>query len=661
MACVRLMTVIAALTCLPGLSLHTLVARQGNTHGSELQFQAGLDAFRSGRYSDAALIFGEIADGDVRGPRSTGALIMAAKAAYRAGDIVAASTRATDLLDRFPSSTYCDDALYVLALCEFRRGHYDIAVSRLTGVISDYPGSPTVDSSRKLFSEIVSSRLPLSELKRLARVRLPSGLHTIASVSLARALSRRDEDSLAVAILDGLLSDPDAARSRTDILALRDEIASGEKIGVGVLLPLMRDQPRSEVGRLASELLDGIRYALEQYNSGARPEKQLRLEVRDSGRDTAIASEVIRSMAGMGWIRAVVGPLFSDVFSAASARANSLRLPIISPTATADHLAENGPYIFQANPDYSTRGRAAARYAVEHLRMSSFAILGSDDPVGRAHAEAFRQEAERLGATVYSTVLFPAAAEDLREQFLKIRRAIMAESTLVRKADILEGSFLQEIAFAGGDTNMILEDSSGSEYVSVTRLFGPTGYSVAESLRLPISIYDTTADETDVPLMALDGIYIPLGDPGQLDYIAPQFKYFNIRAQVIGNNEWYDPDRLRDNRSYISGCLFLSDFFTDESDSATRAMTEDFRRSRGTTPTKFTLYGFDTMNLLLEQIMERIRTRNDLASALARIPVFRGLHGDIVFGGSRVNGYLHVLQYSDGVTRRLGSVQAGPR
>ena len=110
--------------------------------------------------TDAALIFGEIADGDVRGPRSTGALIMAAKAAYRAGDIVAASTRATDLLDRFPSSTYCDDALYVLALCEFRRGHYDIAVSRLTGVISDYPGSPTVDSSRKLFSEIVSSRLP---------------------------------------------------------------------------------------------------------------------------------------------------------------------------------------------------------------------------------------------------------------------------------------------------------------------------------------------------------------------------------------------------------------------------------------------------------------------------------------------------------------------
>jgi len=480
----------------------------------------------------------------------------------------------------------------------------------------------------------------------------------ISSISLAKALSRRDEDSLAVAILDGLLSHADATSFRMEILALRDEIVSGEKIGIGVLLPLMRDQPHSEIGRLATEMLDGIRVALEIHNSGVKPGKQVRMEVRDTGRDTAIASDVIRTLADMGWIRAVVGPLFSSVFSAASARANSLRLPIISPTATADHLAENGPYIFQANPDYSTRGSSAARYAVEQLRMSSFAILGSDDPVGRAHAEAFRNEAERLGATVFSTVYFPPPAEDLREQFLKIRRAIMAESTLIRKKDLQVEAILENIVMAGGDTLAIADDSTGNEFVSVIRLFGPTGYSIAESLGLPISIYDTTADETDIPLMALDGIYIALGEPGQLDYVAPQLNYFNIKAQVIGNNEWYDHGRLRDNRVYIDGCLFLSDFYSDESDSTMRLLSMELQQTYQKKLTKFTLYGFDTMNLILDEIGQGVRSRNDLAASLSKVSRFRGLHADIIFAGSRVNRFLHVLQYSNGETRSMGSVEA---
>jgi len=264
----------------------------------------------------------------------------------------------------------------------------------------------------------------------------------------------------------------------------------------------------------------------------------------------------------------------------------------------------------------------------------------------------------RLGATVYSMVFFPQDAEDLREQFLAIRRSVMAESTLVRKTVLSDSAMLGKVALAGGDTLAITADTSGSEYVSVTRLFGPTGFAVAESLGLPIAMYDTTADETDIPLMALDGMYLPLGDPGQLDYVAPQFNYFNIKAQVIGNNEWYDPERLRDNRAYINGSLFLSDYYHDPADSSTRSLSGEFRRSTGATPTKFTYYGFDTMNLILAEFRDGVKTRNEIASNLVRMQGFRGIHGNVEFGGSRVNRYLHVLQYVNGETKRLGGVEA---
>ncbi|HLF15647.1 MAG TPA: ABC transporter substrate-binding protein, partial [Bacteroidota bacterium] len=211
----------------------------------------------------------------------------------------------------------------------------------------------------------------------------------------------------------------------------------------------------------------------------------------------------------------------------------------------------------------------------------------------------------------------------------------------------------------GVDSLVAAGDSAAGPYISVTTLFGPRGYTIAESLRIPIALPDTTAEQTNIPMVTADGIFLALGDPGQLDYVAPQLNYFNIRAQVLGNNEWYDPDRLRDNRESVEGAVFVSDSHTDEGDSAMAAFSLAFAVRSGKKPTKFTLYGYDTMNLLLEQLRAGARTRSEIATRLAAVAGYRGLHSDITLRDGRVNRYLHVLKYSGGAIRRVGSVTVG--
>ena len=68
-------------------------------------------------------------------------------------------------------------------------------------------------------------------------------------------------------------------------------------------------------------------------------------------------------------------------------------MPVISPTATVNFLAQNNPYVFQLNPTYDIRGRVMAKFAMKEMGMKNFIIL-SEDTYGKNYAESFKNEVE---------------------------------------------------------------------------------------------------------------------------------------------------------------------------------------------------------------------------------------------------------------------------
>ena len=76
-------------------------------------------------------------------------------------------------------------------------------------------------------------------------------------------------------------------------------------------------------------------------------------------------------------------------------------IPIVSPTATGDQLAENHDYVFQLNPSYAVRGRLMADYLMKELGMKNFAVI-SESSYGINFSNHFTTEVKRLGETLQS-------------------------------------------------------------------------------------------------------------------------------------------------------------------------------------------------------------------------------------------------------------------
>ena len=85
---------------------------------AEAAFQEGLDAYRDGDYPEAEGLFRRVAQDYGFNARSTAGLLMAAKAAYAAGDFERAIEAATTLATAYPESRYADEARRVRGLAE---------------------------------------------------------------------------------------------------------------------------------------------------------------------------------------------------------------------------------------------------------------------------------------------------------------------------------------------------------------------------------------------------------------------------------------------------------------------------------------------------------------------------------------------------------------
>ena len=83
---------------------------------AEAAFQNGLASYRAGDYAEAERLFSRAADEFGYNERTTAATLMAAKAAYAAGDFDRAVSAATRLTSQYPSSRYADEARRTLSL-----------------------------------------------------------------------------------------------------------------------------------------------------------------------------------------------------------------------------------------------------------------------------------------------------------------------------------------------------------------------------------------------------------------------------------------------------------------------------------------------------------------------------------------------------------------
>jgi ABC-type branched-subunit amino acid transport system substrate-binding protein len=419
-------------------------------------------------------------------------------------------------------------------------------------------------------------------------------------------------------------------------------------VKVGVLLPLLRESEPSAVKELGNDIFEGIQFAVEEYSKNPATLVKVTLETRDTERDVLVATRGIQELTSDNDIIGIVGPVFSNEVSAVAFLANRHGYPLVSPTANANGIAATGQYVFQANPDYETRGRAMARFAVEKKGFRILAVLAPINTFGKFMAEAFAAEAIRLGATVVATEWYERGTADLKSQLSGIRKAGLRAGAepMISFGGKMDRDEVARLVQLGVPMKRIDSLMNKSALISATALLGPQAKRWVDSLGITAVYNDPNIDSLEIPVTAVEGIYIPISSADEIGIVSSQVVYYNIQAQVLGSGEWNNLKELDANKRYCANVIFESDSYVAESDPAYEQFVNAYVDRYKKRPSKNALYGYDTAAILLSTIHSGGTSREALMTGLRHVKNYQGLHAKINFSTKRVNTWLWILQYT---------------
>ena len=618
----------------------------------ELLFKQALAQFTEGKDRDAVAAFDEIIRDYPASHRITAAYVMKGKALLRLNENYEAARTLKSFLSAFPGSTYAADAEFMLGVVYQRIGRYEEATQEFLTAWAKLPYPVPVRLWHEIFTALdttVDRSLAVATLERLRDAATIPEQRSFFWMKKVEKEIARDNIPAAMVALDTLSLRYPGSMFRERISALSSEVSGRSSVKIAALLPLMRTSEPSAMKEIGSEVYDGVQFAVQQAARSPSSRVKVGLETRDTQRDPFLAEKGAQELGDQKDIIGIIGPVFSMETPPAAIAANARRTPIITPTANANGMVVAGPYVFQANPDYETRGRAMARYAVLTRGFRTLAVLAPSDTYGKYLAEGFIAEASRLGARVVATEWYPRGTSDLKPQLSNIRRAGMIEAAepSISFVGKLSSTDLMKLVDLGVPTRRIDSLLSKGSVVPVKTLLGPLTRSRIDSLALRVVFDETKVDSLQYPVTGIAAVYVPISSAEEIGVVSSQIVYFNFQTQVLGSGEWYNFPELDANKRYCNGIMFESDTYIDSNSVSYRDFSSGFLAQFRKLPTRNTLYGYDTAMLVLSLIRDGATTREALERALLGVHDFHGLHSRIGLSPARINTWLSVLRFRD--------------
>lgn len=599
--------------CLAGIGpLYAL----NNTQPVDSLFYLSVEHFENGDYQ-GALDMLQFLDRVYPGhARTTASFMLQAKTLYHLGNQRQAIDLLNQILTDYPKSEYTDDALYGLALSYYTLSQDKMAVRYLMRVVEESEDKRLMRLSAKLSSQIMDTELKDEQLKELLEEVESEKSKAILTIRIAQREMDHERYQSAGHYLQRFMNHYPKS---SYVYQMEQLLATSQEMGkdvfkIGAVLPLTG--PSAEQGK---RILEGMQYAIDHLNKETYPYK-VELISKDSQSRVLSAVIAAQELCDEG-VNILIGEFSSDASAAVAAVAQSRDVPILCPTAQEHGLTQIGNYVFQMNTDLQKRGEMLAEYAVHGLGLKRFAILAPADMYGKTIRDAFVNKLQSLGGELLTEKWYYEGASDLENylgtQLAEIRkegiRKMVADS-LIR---ILPKKMLAELH----------NRKPGVLYVnkSIQKL----------------------ADSTDLAVTSIDGLFMPVYTE-QLPAIMPQFAFYNIQSEIFGGAYWHNEELLKENKNYIDGVFFLSDFYIEPSDFRYYRLRDVYRQEKGTTPERMEIYGYDAIMMLMDTLKDQFMTRDQVRDALASIHEYKGIGGVIDFNDQRVNPHLHLLQYKTG-------------
>ena len=548
-------------------------------------FDEGLSQYEQGNYKNAASIFSEI--------ESPKARLFTGKAYFSLGQYLTAKSYLSQVSQNSADDLYLE-AQYTLALTDFQLGNFGDALNRLYPMKQQKVKTKVVTDGIQLYEDIMGY-LTLNQRKKAfqqansAQIKYDLVASTFGNVPypVAKTLyaqlvkSKIDTSSAAMRELKDTISD---SLNYAVEMAYNNKLRAPDGItyNIGAALPSYEsDAPEFKVSQ---GLYFGYVLAAEQFNQ-QHANKKAFIRYQNTGAKMDSAGYAMTDLAWNYSADAVLGPLFSEPARKMADLSEQYQTPMIAPLANSDTLNIDNPYVYQANPTFTSHGRRMAEYAVQELRMDTLAVLTERNSLGANSAYAFRDRAEKLGAKVSHFFV-----DDLASQGYEITDYTKYFTTDSAKIDSL------------------------GNYHYLDAVYAP---------------FTGQAASTLAELLLVD------------------LKAMGSNLTVLGSQEWGNfeiPETQQGDRNIY----FSESFYIDRKSQRVEQFEKQFKRRFEMDPNRFAMIGYDAASYLLETL-NRVQNPALLKDALKGQPMYEGIISNINFEGTHINQEVKIFELtSDG-------------
>lgn len=354
-------------------------------HSDSTAVQEGITAYRQNRFQDAVDLLSS-------SPTPMARLFLA-KSYYALG-LYEIAIETASVLSTNPPIAIANEAQFVRALSHYQLKQFGHALELLYMLQSLAIDPLLREQAETMYAQLIRYLSVSQRIQLLGNVRNNAILLDIASPEVVFIGNDSDRDRLQHAIrrLNG-------AENFTYSLSQNplSSVPSGTIYRIGVLLPGFED---NEADRAVSRgLFNGILLAADAFNR-AHDDRKIKVIFSDIDTFGSNPGSGLTQMIDNHHIDFIIGPLFSEQVSQLSSIVNRRQTPLFAPLANSLDLARNNQYVFQMNPSFQARGEQYAQFLVQSLQKRRIGVITEQGSFGEIEANAFRTEAERLGAEV---------------------------------------------------------------------------------------------------------------------------------------------------------------------------------------------------------------------------------------------------------------------
>ena len=404
-------------------------------------FKLAVELYNSGQYDIALVRFEKIIDDYDLNSKTSTSYFFKIKILIDQKDYGEARYTVSRFIEKFPASKYIDEVRIQMVEINLENHDYFDALKEIAFLIERTNSIAYRIEAKDIGDKIADNFLSSSDLQQLYDSFTSKKVKPYLLLLLAKSFLKERDIESAINYFSKILQSYSSSEEYPEAKNLYENpVIPAEQNGtasiIGVLLPLKMDSTRNYTSTAASEILDGVKFAVAEFNDGR--DDKIGIVIRDTENDIDRISEIRDEIGDIAEIKVILGPIFSNEVRVTLNEFEGTDLAIVSPTATDNDLIFVSEDFFQANPPLAVRGKIMAQYVyfVENKRF--MAVLNAIDGYSPLLAATFSDEFERLGGTITIKATYKSNSFSLSEPILKIAAADTLEGIYIPLTDKID-------------------------------------------------------------------------------------------------------------------------------------------------------------------------------------------------------------------------------